>query len=197
MLYRSSLAANGKVAMTEVGMATFLFKSRTSGVFAYTVGNVSQSKNISLMAFGSATPECALGAAKAVGAPENYQDLWWNPYQSGWGVNIAHQGDTLFATYYTYDANGKGVWYVMPNTVKYDAGTQFTGYTGPMAVATGPAFDSPSWDASKVKLTNMGDISFLFTPRGDGVLHMANIASEQITRPILRMAFSGPATVCH
>jgi hypothetical protein len=195
MLYRSRLAAN-KVVMTEVGMATFLFKSRTSGVFAYTVGNVSQAKNISLMAFASGTHECALGGAKAAGAPENYQDLWWNPFDSGWGVNIAHQADTLFATYYTYDANGKGEWYVMPNTVKYDAGAQFTGYTGPMVRATGPAFDSPSWDASKVKLSDLGSVSFVFG-NGEGAMHMPRDVSAQVTKPLKRMAFSVPATVCH
>ena len=25
------------------------------------------------------------------------QDLWWNPAESGWGINLAHQDDTVFA----------------------------------------------------------------------------------------------------
>ena len=27
----------------------------------------------------------------------NYQSLWWNPQESGWGINLAHQGNTIFA----------------------------------------------------------------------------------------------------
>ena len=37
----------------------------------------------------------------------NFQGLWWNPDQSGWGINFAHQGDIIFATWFTYDAAGK------------------------------------------------------------------------------------------
>ena len=37
----------------------------------------------------------------------NYQDLWWNPAESGWGINLAHQGDTIVATWSTYGADGK------------------------------------------------------------------------------------------
>jgi hypothetical protein len=194
-LYRSSLSGD-KVVMTEVGMATFLFKSRTSGVFGYTVGNVSQAKEISRMAFASADAGCTLGGAKMAGAPENYQDLWWNPNDSGWGVNIAHQGDILFATYYSYDANGKGEWFVMSNTARYDAGAQFTGYSGPMLRATGPAFDSPSWDTSKVRLTEVASASFLFNKAGDGRLDIRSAGTLQAMKPLVRMAFSLPASVC-
>ena len=69
-------------------------------------------------------PECTLGGAKS--ATENYQDLWWNSDESGWGVNIAHQGDILFATWYTYDAQGKGLWLVMSNTAK-SGGSTYSG----------------------------------------------------------------------
>src|SRR6185503_19971412 len=44
----------------------------------------------------------------------SYQGLWWNPNESGWGVNIAQQGDVWFAAWYTYDRSGKPTWFVMP-----------------------------------------------------------------------------------
>ncbi len=51
------------------------------------------------------------------GAPApNYQGLWWNApagSESGWGINFAHQGDTIFASWFTYDVNGHGWWLVM------------------------------------------------------------------------------------
>src|SRR5665213_2113077 len=36
----------------------------------------------------------------------NRTDLWWNPNESGWGMNIVqHPSGTIFATWYTYDAD--------------------------------------------------------------------------------------------
>ena len=34
----------------------------------------------------------------------NYTGMWWNPDESGWGINVVHQGDIVFATLFTYDA---------------------------------------------------------------------------------------------
>jgi hypothetical protein len=186
-LYRSSMSA-GKVSHTEVGMATFLFKSRTSGVFAYTVGNVSGSKDITQMLFAG-TSSCNVGGSKAVGV-DNYQDLWWNAADSGWGVNIAQQGDTIFATYYTYGANGNPEWYVMSDTARSGAST----YSGPVLRARGPAFDS-AWDVSKVSLTQVGSATFAFDASGHGTFdYLAN--GQRQVKPIERMAFAAPASVC-
>ena len=40
----------------------------------------------------------------------NYQDLWWNPSESGWGINISQQGDVMFATWFIYGANSQPTW---------------------------------------------------------------------------------------
>ena len=40
----------------------------------------------------------------------NFQGTWWNApggSESGWGINFAHQGDMIFATWFTHDANGR------------------------------------------------------------------------------------------
>ena len=44
--------------------------------------------------------------------PRQLQGLWWNApagSESGWGINFAHQGDTIFATWFTYDTSGQRV----------------------------------------------------------------------------------------
>ncbi len=49
-------------------------------------------------------------------SPPNYQGLWWNSppeSESGWGINLAHQGDKIFATWFTYDSAGKAYWLSM------------------------------------------------------------------------------------
>ena len=48
----------------------------------------------------------------------SYEGLWWNEpanSQSGWGINVAHQGGVIFATWFTYDEDGKPLWLVMPD----------------------------------------------------------------------------------
>src|SRR5437588_7218298 len=41
-------------------------------------------------------------------------DMWWNPAESGWGVNIILQNSVVFATFFVYDANHNPVWYTAP-----------------------------------------------------------------------------------
>ncbi|HEX7273240.1 MAG TPA: hypothetical protein VF420_13935, partial [Casimicrobiaceae bacterium] len=45
-------------------------------------------------------------SVSAPAASVNYEGLWWAApagSESGWGVNFAHQGDTIFASWFTYD----------------------------------------------------------------------------------------------
>lgn len=64
-------------------------------------------------------------------------DLWWNPAESGWGVNIAHQADTLFATIFVYAPSGEAKWYVASDMAR-TAGTSI--FTGPLYETRGPTF---------------------------------------------------------
>ncbi|MGE5090318.1 MAG: S8 family peptidase, partial [Candidatus Levyibacteriota bacterium] len=55
-------------------------------------------------------------AAALQPAAPNYEGLWWAApagSESGWGINFAHQGDVIFATWFTYDATGKAWWLSM------------------------------------------------------------------------------------
>ena len=70
---------------------------------------------------GSSAASTSTFTSNAVGSPQrfpmygtgvtpNYQGLWWaSPAnsESGWGINFAHQGDTIFATWFTYDTAGQ------------------------------------------------------------------------------------------
>ncbi|HEX7327114.1 MAG TPA: S8 family peptidase, partial [Casimicrobiaceae bacterium] len=70
------------------------------------------------------TARCGAGVVNAGAAvrkasappPPNYQGLWWaSPAtsESGWGLNVAHQGNLIFATWFTYDTSGKALWLSM------------------------------------------------------------------------------------
>jgi hypothetical protein len=193
VLYRPS-RSSGKLVMTEVGMGTVLFKDKDHAVFAYTVGNVAGSKQVSRMVFASGEHACTLGGTKAAGA-ENYQDLWFNPADTGWGVNVVHQGDTIFGTYYTYDSAGRPEWYAMSDTRRYDAGALATGYAGPFIRATGPSFDS-AWDSSRVRIEQLGSATMLFDARGDGSLMVSKGAATEGPLPMKRMTFAAPGSTC-
>ena len=185
-LYRPSMSA-GKLVMTEVGMGTLLFREKESAVFAYTVGNVAGSKQVGKMIYAAGAPSCTLGGAK--GTTENYQDLWFNPADSGWGVNIAHQGDIVFGTYFTYDARGRAEWLAVPDATRLGSGV----YGGTLARATGPAFDQ-AWDAAKVRVAAVGSATFGFESQG-ALFNLRREGASQ-TRPMVRMQFAAPATVC-
>jgi len=94
----------------------------------------------------------------------DYTDLWWNPAESGWGLNIVqHASHTIFAVWYTYGADGKRIWYVMPS----GSWTSSSTYTGPLYVTSGPAFDGP-FDPSQVGVTQVGNATLRFTDANDG-----------------------------
>ncbi len=86
---------------------------------------------------------CAALAADTAPLP-NYQGLWWNSpaeSESGWGLNVAHQGDVLFATWFTYDAAGDGWWLAMTAN-RTAEGT----YSGTLIETAGPAFSAIPFD---------------------------------------------------
>ncbi len=115
----------------------------------------------------------------------NYQGLWWVPAaaEDGWGINFAHQGDQIFATWYTYDSAGNPWWMSM-----LTARTSPTSnvYSGPVYTDTGPAFNA--FTGTGVP-TQVGIGTLTFTDRDNGVLSYGVVAGggnvqqiKQITR---------------
>jgi cytochrome c553 len=183
---------------TLVGTLSFSFTDAKTGTMTYTVNGVTQSKPIALLIYALPAPDCTLGGAP--GAAPNYQDLWWRSpagSESGWGVNITHQGDILFATWFTYEAGGstaapaKGMWLVMSAGLKTAPGV----YTGELQRTTGPAFSAVPFNPSLVTRTTVGSATFAFTDANSGTFsYTVNGVSQ--SKPITRLNFSSPTTVC-
>ena len=179
------------VGVTQVGTATFTFADGNNGTFGYTVNGITQSKAITREIFGSPVPTCAAGVNAS--ATPNYQDLWWNSpadSESGWGVNITHQGDTLFSTWFTYGADGKGMWLVSTGA-KTGAAT----YSGALYRTTGPAFSANPWNPSSVVPTQVGTATFTFANATSGTFSYT-VGTVSQSKSIIRESFSAPATVC-
>ncbi len=181
-----------QVVVTQVGTGTFNFSDADNGTFSYTVNGVNQSKTITRQLFSSPVPACSAGGTP--GATPNYQDLWWRSpagSENGWGVNVTHQGDILFATWFTYGADGKGLWLVGSNIARTAPGT----YSGPLYRTTGPAFNASPWNSNQVVVTQVGTATFTFSDLNNGTFaYSVNGVSQ--SKPITRQVFATPATVC-
>jgi hypothetical protein len=177
---------------TLVGTLTLSFTDANNGTMTYTVGGVTQSKPIKRFIFATGGTNCVLTDVPP--AAPNYQDLWVESPQiagQGWGVNISHQGDTLFATWFTYQAGGKGQWLVMSNGAKTPQGT----YTGALQRTTGPAFSAVPFNPGLVTRSTVGSASFTFTDNNNGIFSYTLDGVSQ-SKPITRYVFSTPATIC-
>ena len=115
-----------------------------------------------------------------------YQGLWWaSPAESesGWGINFDHQGDVIFATWFTYDVHGKA-WWLSMTANKTAPGV----YAGTLIQTSGPAFSALPFDPSKVTRTPVGSgtltfasaVGGTFTYTVNGVTQSKPIVPQQL-----------------
>ena len=94
----------------------------------------------------------------------NYTDMWWNPAESGWGINvIQHASGQIFAIWYTYGADGKRVWYHMPG----GAWTSPTTFMGTIYATAGPHL-AGAFDPSRVTRAAAGTGTLTFSSATSG-----------------------------
>jgi hypothetical protein len=184
------------VAVIPVGSGTLTFVDADNGTFAYTVNGISQSKAITREVFGP-LPICTFESQPDFALATNYQDLWWAApagSESGWGINFTQQGNTIFATWFTYNGDGTPLWLVVtaPQT---QPGT----YSGTLYRTTGPAFNAVPFDPTRVVRTPVGTATFTFIDGNNAKFtYTINTASGTVaqSKQITREAFASPRTVC-
>jgi len=189
-------------ANLPVGTGTVSFSGYNTGSFSYTVNGVTQTKAIARFILDptSQDPTCTYASAPNLAGAVNYQDLWWVPSESGWGVNFSHQNGLLFATWYTYDAKNTGIsnpplWL---SALLLQQGTTSV-YTGTINRTSGPRFDdyktpfaTQSVGTMTVTFTDGNHATFAYNINAAGGLP-ATTQSKSITR----FLFAGPAgTTC-
>jgi len=143
--------------------------------------------------FGLASPATSVQVVAA--GPPNYEGLWWDEAdsESGWGLNLAHQGNVIFATWFTYDLTGKGWWLSM--TANLTSATTTTNvYTGTLLQSTGPAFDSVPFNPALVRSVAVGTGKLTFSDADNGTFAYTVNGITQ-TKPIARLVF-GPLPTC-
>jgi hypothetical protein len=176
---------------TAVGTLALAFTDADTGTMTYTVNGITQSKAITRYAYASGGTNCMVGAAQ--GSP-SYQDLWVSSPQgseTGWGVHLTHQGDTLFAIWFTFGADGRGQWLVMSDGTKTGPGV----YSGALQRTTGPAFSAAPFDPGLVTRSTVGSATFAFTDSNNGTFSYTLDGISQ-SKPITRYLYSSPPTAC-
>jgi hypothetical protein len=98
-------------------------------------------------------------------------DLWWNPAESGWGVNLIQQSDTLFATFFIYGADGRARWLVASDMKGDGAPTdQPLHFRGRLFETTGPVVTSAPFNPAAVVRRDVGDVTFEFVRPNFGTI---------------------------
>jgi hypothetical protein len=117
---------------------------------------------------------CAASSASATTSGTDVSDLWWNQEESGWGVNLIHQGDILFATFFIYSDTGAPLWL-------HGSAIAYTGIQGGSAVYSGPIYQTSgpwfggSFDPAGVGIRQVGTATFRFENVSSGtVIYMVD-----------------------
>jgi len=158
----------------SVGTARLTFANPNEATFEYTINGVSGRKNISRIPFGAVAPPTDMPMG----------DLWWAGLsQNGWGLALLQQHATLFGLWFTYDANGKATWFVMPNVefVSKDI------YRGNIYRPEGSAWLGATYDSSRHRTVQAGTFTLRFS--GDGATFDYTIDGKTGSIPISRIPF--------
>ncbi len=136
-----------------VGTAAMDFSDPSNVKLDYVIAGIAGHKDIVREPFGP------VDAAQS----PSVGDMWWGgAQQNGWGVAVLQQYRTLFAVWYTYDASGAPVWFVMPSGAWSDAQT----WEGRVYRTSGSPWLGKAYDASLLKATDVGSVRLRFGADG-------------------------------
>ncbi len=135
---------------------------------------------------GGPVPVCTYSSTPNLAAATNYQDLWWNPAEDGWGINLTHEGSSMYATWYTYDIDGSPLW-VLSLMTQTAPGT----WSGSLLRGSGPPFGG-AFDPSQVHLATVGT-AILTISNGNSATWTYTLGSASGTKSMTRTLFGAPA----
>jgi hypothetical protein len=117
----------------------------------------------------------ALACTLAHGAPvdvdpktsfsTDWSDIWWNPSESGWGMQLVQEGSTVFATLFVYGPDNKPTWIIATLTVGNNGVL-----TGQTFVTTGPFYGAPTFDTNSATIRSVGTMTITFSDVSTGQL---------------------------
>jgi len=107
-----------------------------------------------------------MGSAGATSANTDLSDIWFNPNEGGWGMQMVNTGTFVFATIFIYGQDGKPTWLTGQLN---KTGAAPTTYTGALYVTAGPYFGGP-FDPNAVTVRVAGTMTFVLNTVTTGQL---------------------------
>src|SRR5262249_1139849 len=150
-------------------------------------------KTITRQLFAEPVPTCSWGSLSNLILATHYQGLWWRApasSESGWGINFTQQGNLIFATWFTYDLDGKPWWL---GVVAEQSGQ--THYAGALSTPVGPPFNAEPFDPGQVVETTVGTATFTIID-GNNVQFDYTVNGVTQSKLLTRQVFAAPGTVC-
>lgn len=123
------------------------------------------------------------GAALATSYSFDVSDLWWNSSESGWGIQLVQQHQTVFATMYVYRSDNSTDFYV---AVLDPAGP--SKWSGPVYHTSGPWFGG-AWNPASVVETVAGSMAFTLKSFYSGELTYT-IGPTAVVKNLIRLSFA-------
>jgi len=117
-------------------------------------------------------------------AANNYQDWWWNPAQSGMGLNVGQQNDTIFVAWFNYGDDTKASFLTMGDVLNGNT------LTGTLYRGTGPV-PGPNYNPAQVKQTAVGTATLNFNTNNDATLTYS-YDNKGGTMALQRFSFAEP-----
>src|SRR5688572_30066952 len=176
------------ISFVQVGSMSIEFYTSRLAMVTYTFNGVTVAKIVERQEFGTPVPEC-LSVEGSRANVANYQDLWWNPAESGWGLNLVQQGTTIFATLFTYSPSGRDLWIVGPALRRQPDAS----YAGALYTTRGAAFNASPWPA--LQALEVGAITIWFSA-GDRAAIEYTYNGVTVSKTIERQAFRAMAPAC-
>jgi hypothetical protein len=154
-----------RVGAREAGAIELSFPvgPATAGSFQFVLDGRYGEKTFTRAVFGDPVRQCFLDPAVVPRAGPNHQGLWWNPAEPGWALQVNHQGDAIFAIWFTYDDAGRATWLSFAAQRATDeryAGTLYRTTSGSSAVINTVV------GTASVAFTDAGHATFAFEMNG-------------------------------
>jgi hypothetical protein len=178
-----------RTTMRTVGKMRIVFSGSGNARVSFTIDGLSLAKDVVPLVFGATgRAVCSFGGGDRKGAT-NYQDMWWDPAESGWGLAVAHQGDAIFSVLFTYGDDGKPAWFAASDVRLQADGS----YAGALYRARGSPFGASAWQpASSVAV---GTFALAFGDGQTGTLAYT-IDGRTVTKAITRLVVTPSVPVC-
>jgi hypothetical protein len=124
-------------------------------------------------------------------AAASYNDIWYNPVESGWGVQVVQSNTFQFLTLFIYGTDGKPTWYTAHLTE--DA----TGnYSGQLYATTG-TFYASAWNPAQLTVAAVGTASFAPSDPYQATLVYALTGGPTVTKTVQRQTLTPSVLTGH